>query len=96
MRMHKKSPNRVGVARRADADRLQVFLVQAARMPSKCSFSRNRFHSGVLSKSECGVCTSHPPVMNANTQCSPERSMLAASALNTWCTRKSRHTLSMA
>ncbi len=45
---------------------------------------------------ECGGCTSQPPVASASAQCSPERSMLTASARNTWCTRKSRHTLSIA
>ena len=53
-------------------------------MPSKCSCSRSRFHSGVLSNRECGGCTSQPPVRNASIQCRPDRSMLTASALNTW------------
>ncbi len=65
-------------------------------MPSKCNCSRSRFHNGVLSNIECGGCTSQPPVRNASIQCMPDLSMLTASALNTWCTRKSRHTRSMA
>src|SRR5277367_783254 len=72
------------------------FLYRLRGMPSKRRLPRNRSHSGVLSNRECGGWTSQPPVMNASIQCSPERSMLHESALNTWCTRKSRHTRSMA
>src|SRR5580658_9538000 len=72
------------------------FLYRLRGMPSKRRFPRNSSHSGVLSNRECGGWTSQPPVMNASIQCSPDRSMLMESALNTWCTRKSRQTRSMA
>ena len=56
----------------------------------------SRWRSGELSNSARGGGSSRPPLPSDSAQCNPERSMLRASARNTWCTWKFAHTASSA